>query len=227
MPSSRPLALLIFILVVVIIRPVHGATAENQQSKSIAGQVSGDIQAIAGDYIALNRANTQGDALPNRSAEALATLHEAQDGLLKRIHAIDPNKLTGSSVTAYAILLENLESLQAVRACRNELWDINHITGWQVGLPPQAASQSVKTASERERALRRWSLLAGFIDTDVANLRTGMAKGYLVPKTVVGRVLRQVDGLINSGDESPFAEPEKKRTTPNSGQRGAFCYCRR
>jgi uncharacterized protein (DUF885 family) len=210
MPSSRPLALFILILVVVLIRPVQGAITENEQSKPVAGDVRGDIQTIAGDYIALNRANTLGDVLPNRSAEALATLHESQDRLLKRIHAIDPSKLTGSSITAYAILLENMESLQAVRACRAELWDINHITGWQVGLPPQAASQSVKTSSERERALRRWSSLPGFIDTDLANLRTGMANGYSVPKTVVGRVLRQIDGLLNSGDESPFAEPARK-----------------
>jgi len=174
------------------------------------GDVSGDIQTIAGDYIALNRANTLGNVLPNRSPEALATLHESQDRLLKRIHAIDSSKLTGSSVTAYAILSEYMESRQAVRACRTELWDINHITGWQVSLPPQAASQSVKTASERESALRRWSLLPGFIDTDIANLRLGIANGYSVPKTVVGRVLRQIDALLSSGDESPFAQPARQ-----------------
>jgi hypothetical protein len=54
------------------------------------------------------------------------------------------------------------------------LWDINDITGWQVGLPPRAASQLVKMASERESALRRWSLLPGFINTDIANLRKPM-----------------------------------------------------
>jgi uncharacterized protein (DUF885 family) len=183
---------------------------ENEQSNPLDGHVSGEIQTIAEDYIALNHANALADMLPNRSAEALGTRHESEDRLLKRILAIDSSKLTGSSVTAYAILLESMESRQAVRACRTEWWDLNHMTGWQVGLPPQAASQSIKTASERERALHRWSLLPDFIDTDIANLRTGLANGYFVPKTVVGRVLRQIDGLLNSGDESPFAEPARK-----------------
>jgi uncharacterized protein (DUF885 family) len=171
----------------------------------MAGDVREDIRTTASAYIALNRANLLGDFLPNRTADALALLHAAQDRLLDRIHAIDPGSLTGTSLTAYAILLENMESLQAARVCRTELWDLNHLTGWQVSLPPQAAAQSVETASERENALRRWSALPGFIDTDLANLKTGMANGYSAPKTVVARVLRQLDGLLDSGDESPFA----------------------
>ena len=167
-----------------------------------------DLQKIADDYLALGRALTPDDALPNRDAAALATLHAAQDRLLEQLLAIEPRTLSGPSVTAYAILLESMQSRQATQACRTELWDINHMTGWQVSLPPQAAAQPVKTAAERARALRRWSSLPTFIETDITNLRRGMAGGYSVPKSVVRRVLRQIDGLVNAGvDESPFAQP--------------------
>jgi uncharacterized protein (DUF885 family) len=200
--------LLIALLGVAPIESVHGAEAESAQSNPSPGDASEDIHNIARDYIAIERASTLGDALPDRSAGTLAALRESQGRLLSRLRAIDPSTLTGPSGTAYAILMENLESIRAVQACRSELWDINHLTGWQVSLPPQISEQSVKTAAERERALRRWSSLPTFIDTDIANLRNGLAGGYSVPKTVVRRVLRQVDGLLSANvDEALFAKP--------------------
>jgi uncharacterized protein (DUF885 family) len=200
--------LLIAILGIAPIVSVHGAEKESTQSNPIPGDSDEDLRKIIRDYIALKRASTPDDELPDRSAATLATLRESQGRLLSRLRGIDPSTLTGPSGTAYAILLENLESIRAVQVCRAELWDINHLTGWQVSLPPQISEQSVKTAAERERALRRWSSLPTFIDTDIANLRTGLARGYSVPRTVVRRVLRQVDGLLSANvDEAPFAKP--------------------
>jgi len=188
----------------------HSADIAGDQRAPIPEQARDELQAIVSDYLALRRAITPNDALPTRSPAAVAALHESQDRLLTRLHAIDPGTLSGPWATAYAIVLEHMESLEAVQVCRTELWDVNHITGWQVSLPPQAAAQPVKTAAERERALRRWSSLPAFIDTDIANLRMGIQTGYVVPKTVVRRVLNQIDRLMKDGaEESPFAAPAR------------------
>ncbi len=172
--------------------------------------VADDIERIAGDYLAVGRANAPVAGLPDRSPAAIAALYGAREQLRARLHALDPHAFEGTWAIAYAILLENLDALQALRVCRLELWDLNHLTGWQVTFPPRAAAQSVNSASERELALRRWSSLPAYIDTDIANLRTGLASGYSVPKTVVRRVLGQIDALLGaSAADSPFSAPAK------------------
>jgi uncharacterized protein (DUF885 family) len=170
-------ALLLAFLEIALIAPALSATAPSELRKPGAPDAGDDLEKIAADCLALTRTNAPRDVLPSSGAAALATQRDSQDRLLERLHALDPSRLTGPSATAYAILTENLASLQAVRVCRSELWDINHITGWQISLPPQAAAQSVTTAAERERALRRWSSLPTFIDTDIANLRAGLTSG--------------------------------------------------
>lgn len=201
--------LLVAFIGVALLEPIQSAEVQSD-GNPIPSDAGAVIQKIASDYLALNRTNTPGGALPDRSAVAIATLHEAQDRLLDRLRTVDPSAPTGPPATVYAILIERLESLHATRVCRSELWDLNHLTGWQVSLPPQVAAQSVKTAAERERALRKWSLLSIYIDTNIANLRTGMTSGYTVPKAVVYRVLRQIDALLNAdADESPFTQPTR------------------
>ncbi len=200
-------SVLIAVLGVAAIEAARSAEAQSSQSNRIPEDPSDDVQTIARDYLTLNRSNAR-DVFPARSAADREALQASQDRLLQRLHALDPGTLTGPSATAYAIIAETMESLAAVRVCRTELWDINHITGWQVRLPPQAAAQSVETAAARERALRRWSSLPTLIDTDIANLAAGMKAGYTVPRSVVRRVLRQIEALLNMrAGESPFDQP--------------------
>src|ERR1700734_3793502 len=87
----------------------HCAGAAGQQSASSAGDAADDIEKIAADYAALDRANAPRDALPDRSESAITAAHLAQDRLLDRLHAIDPRTLKGSSAIAHAILLQNVE----------------------------------------------------------------------------------------------------------------------
>jgi uncharacterized protein (DUF885 family) len=167
-----------------------------------------DLERIGHDYVALERERRPADRFPDRSPPAVAALYAARERLRARLHAIDPRGLEGGSGIAYAILVENLDAVQALAVCRSELWDLNHLSGWQVTLPPRAAAQAVATAVDRERALRLWSSLPAYLDTDIANLRLGLAAGYSVPKTVVRRVLRQIDALLGAqAGMSPFAAP--------------------
>jgi uncharacterized protein (DUF885 family) len=167
-----------------------------------------DLEHIGRDYVALERERLPADRFPDRSPPALAALYAAREALRARVHAIDPRQLKGPSAIAYAILVENLDAVQALAVCRSQRWDLNHLSGWQVTLPPRAAAQAVASAADRERALRLWSSLPAYLDTDIANLRLGLATGYSVPKTVVRRVLRQIDALLGAkAGNSPFAAP--------------------
>jgi uncharacterized protein (DUF885 family) len=66
----------------------------------------------------------------------------------------------------------------------------------------------VGTADERADALARLRAVPAYLDREIANLKLGMAQGYLAPKSNVMRVLAQVDAILASTPgETPFGSP--------------------
>ncbi|MGH7515845.1 MAG: DUF885 domain-containing protein [Gemmatimonadales bacterium] len=156
------------------------------------------------------------DRIRDNSLAALERWRRREDGWLARARRIDGAALAGGPDWAtYGILRAELEGRVAQRVCRYELWQLSTSGGWQTGYPSLARSQPVGTAAYRAQALRRWRQLPRYIETDVANLRTGLRRGYVAPRPVVEGVIRQLDGLLATPpDSSPFASPALRDSTP-------------
>ncbi|KAB8198133.1 DUF885 family protein [Lysobacter maris] len=144
-----------------------------------------------------------------RAPQDIARIDAAEDALQAGLDAIDPDALGSAALKLdHALLSERLQSQKALRVCRFELWDVNHMSGWPVMLARYARFQPVSTAAEREQALQRWSALPAFVDQEIANLREGLKQGYSAPRSVVDRVIGQVDGLASARvADSPLAGP--------------------
>ena len=149
------------------------------------------------------------DGLTDNSLEALAAGNATIDALLERLRSVDPDTLLGDPAwITHAYLLEALEAAVGVRVCRPELWNVNQMGGWHSGYAQVAQLQPVGTAELREQSLARWSKFPAFIKQEMANLGAGIKEGYTAPKTVVQRVVDQVDGLLALDVEtSPFYSP--------------------
>ncbi len=167
---------------------------------------------LADEYVAIDGADGAAGEFAARDERDLQERYRAQDNVIDRLHLLDSRQLSGLARMEYRILDERLRSQRDLRICHAELWDLNHLTGWQVRLPQQAASQSTASAADRERALRRWDSLPAYIDADIRNLQTGLASGYSAPQAVVLRVLRQLDGLESSmpANDGPFDAPANR-----------------
>jgi len=154
---------------------------------------------------------TRHDRLVENTPEALARWWATEDLLYERLMRIDRNTLVGTpDWLLHGLLQGELEASIGLRICRNDLWDVNHMWGWQLGMPRVAAVQPTGDADQRAQALTRWKDFPLFIDREIANLRTGLAAGYSSPRRVVRRVIDQLDGLIALGvDASPFLEPAR------------------
>lgn len=152
------------------------------------------------------------DRLPRNSAAEIAASENDEDAMLAELAKIDPAPLRGTpNAVTYAVLHENLESSRQVRICKRELWDVSHMNSWLASLSEAAQAQPVATAEERRQAIARWATLGRFIDNDIANLRTGLDRGYSAPKSVVDRVLKQVDGMLAGKPEDlPFYSPAER-----------------
>ena len=155
---------------------------------------------------------TAHDRLPRNSAAEIAAWDAQEDAMLADLARIDAAPLRGTPhAVSYAVLRESLESGRQLRICHRERWTISHMNGWLSSLAEAAQAQPITTPEERGQAVSRWSALGNFVDNDIANLRTGLATGYSVPKSVVDRVLKQLDGMVAGKPEDlPFYSPAKR-----------------
>ncbi len=146
----------------------------------------------------------------DRSQEAIAAYQRQSEAILADLRRIDPARLTTPQRRSiHAALLEWLEAQQQTRICRFDLWAVNHVGGWHLnGLANVANNQPVGTEKDRADALARWSALPTMIDQEIANARLGLSKGYSAPKSVVRRVIRQIEGIVSAEPEKlPFFSP--------------------
>jgi uncharacterized protein (DUF885 family) len=162
------------------------------------------------------------DTLSDISPAAIARSNVEVDALLARLDALDPKTLTDRAlIRDHAIAREMLEAERGLRICRSELWTVSHMEGWPSSYPTLIERQPVATAKDRADALTRWGKLPDYIAADIANLKQGIANGYVVPRSVAVRVLAQVEGLIAETPEaSPFYAPA--RTVEDAAFKTAF-----
>ncbi len=149
------------------------------------------------------------DGLHDNTLAARATNDAAIDAMLAELQAVDSDALLGDPAwITYVYLLEELEGSAGVRVCRTELWNINQMGGWHSAYVQVAQLQPVGTEELRAQSLTRWSGFEAYIQQEMDNLGEGLKLGYSAPKTVVQRVVDQVDGLLAlETDQSPFYSP--------------------
>ena len=151
----------------------------------------------------------QHDRLTDNSMEALAAWQEREDGWLLEIRGLDGQVSPGDPAwPVFGILRETLEASAGMRICRTELWSVSQTDGWQTFLPFITEIQPVGGDDEREQALARARALGGYLDTEIANLREGLQRGYAVPKRNVQLVLAEIRGLL--APDSPLGSPARR-----------------
>jgi uncharacterized protein (DUF885 family) len=152
------------------------------------------------------------DKLTDNTLAALEAWKTREDTLLKQLRQIDPARITPGTLRAtYAIARQAIEGDVAKRICRDELWPVSQMTGWQVNLGYLVTIQPVGTDEARREALARWSTLPAYIDREIANLREGLTKGYSSPKLNVRIVIDQVRSLAATPvKDSPFGSPAQR-----------------
>jgi uncharacterized protein (DUF885 family) len=155
------------------------------------------------------------DRFADRGAGALNASDAWKRVMLRKLEATETAALTDQQRALRAVLLEQLSSDLRLRVCRGELWNVNHFTGWQALLVPVAEGQPVATTKDRAEALARWSSLPAFVAVEIANLDRGLAEHYAAPKSVVRRVIAQLDSLLPAnGAASPLLSPATRSEDP-------------
>lgn len=161
-------------------------------------------------------AGSRHDKLADNTLAGLAAWQAKEDAWLADAKAIDAKTIQSGSLKAtYAIVRETLEGSIGARVCRSELWNVSQTAGWQVGYGYLVTIQPVGTDEARKDALTRWAALAPYLDSEIANLREGLKRGYSSPKRNVEMTIAQIDSLIvGTGADQPFLSPATRDKTP-------------
>jgi uncharacterized protein (DUF885 family) len=156
------------------------------------------------------------DRVDDNSLTAVREWQAKEDRWYAALLKIDTTGLEGRpEAVTYAILREALEGARALRECRDELWPVNQLAGWQISLPILGQLQPVGRPALRAQALARWEGVPRFIDTEIANLKEGLRAGYVVPRMNVQAVLEQLDGILSAPEaESPLLIILQRDSTP-------------
>ena len=154
--------------------------------------------------------------LTDNSLPALTSWREREDRWLAELGTIDASTVRSAATRAtLAILRETLEASVGARPCRTELWGVSQMQGWHVQLGYLVTVQPVGNEAARQEALARWGRLPAYIDTDIANLREGMRRGYTAPNGSVRIVIDQIRSLANTPlSSSPFSSPASRDEDP-------------
>jgi len=160
------------------------------------------------------------DRLTDNSLEAQKAWDAREDAWLADLKQIESAAIASAPLRAtYAIVRQTIESDLAKRVCRDELWPVSQMTGWQVNYGYIVTIQPVGTDEARKDALARWGALPKYLDTEIANLREGVKLGYTAPKLATRIVIDQVRSLASTPvKDSPFASPSQRDKTPEFQQ---------
>lgn len=203
------LSLLVFILATASI-----SSCDRSSSDSVVAPPR-NIEVIADEYLAAmlirhpslaTRYAIEGarhDRLYDNSLGALAQWQTREDAWLAELEAAgSPTEIGSRDWVTYGILHEQLAAAAASRICRKELWETSTTTAWYTGLPFVFDIQPLESDESRAQALVRLGAVDRFIDTEIENLRKGLALGYSSPRLTVAAVPNEVRTLRD--DNSPF-----------------------
>ena len=149
------------------------------------------------------------------SSNALSDIkkwEDFEDTLYDELLTIDEaNIAEKSDRITYWILKEQLESSIGIRVCKINMWNVNHLSGIHQTWTYLADFQPVENDTLKQQAFQRWNKLPAIIQTEIDNLKMGIAEGYTMPKEIVSIVIEQLQTLGDySLEESPLMSPAKR-----------------
>ncbi len=210
-----------------IVAVLVGAFVGCKRPDAGSGEVAKAI-AIADEYVAAYYDEYPEDAyetgypapLDRMGDHTIANIEAWQgreNAWVDRLQAIDPSALIGTEAAVpFTFSLERLQASIGRRVCRTHLWNVSPTwTGWQNFFGGVFAKQPVGTAAARAATIARARDVARYIDTEIDNLRVGVAEGFTAPRSNVEVVIGQIDALLSvPAEESPFYEPATRDDDP-------------
>ena len=158
------------------------------------------------------------DRLSDNSLTARAERQERLRQMLDVVRRLHLQVIPHAQAITLAMLQTEVEKELATDICQTPLWDVNPLDGPQVNLLQLQSFQPIPTPERGAKLLARYRQMPRYLDTHIANLVTGLERGYRAPRVAVERVIAQLDTLLVAPD-STFAYSTPCAHAPRGGRR--------
>ena len=192
----------------------HAATAASPSPSQEINALADRLTRLRVDYdptIAyVTGLTTQDHAhFADRRIAAIRALERREDAIAADLRKVPVESLDANAKVTRAVLAEMLDSSRELRVCKAELWELSHFVGWQVNFALIAEAQPLGTPELRAQALKRWGSVPDYLKVQTDNLRSGLRAGYSVPKSIVQRVIAQLDAFASNSDSPLYVMLER------------------
>jgi uncharacterized protein (DUF885 family) len=162
--------------------------------------------------IADNRYN---DKLPADISESYREkLKSFYKKYLDEISLIDSSKLDGQDLLSFEVFKREMNMQLEGMQFKDNLMPLNQFWGMHLTFPllgSGSGNQPFKTVKDYDDFLKRINDFTAYVDTEIANMRKGMAEGIVPPKILIERVVPQLKGIIvTDASKSVFYGPIEK-----------------
>ena len=148
--------------------------------------------------------------MPAVRARQFAMLHDVLDSLGR----IDRSKLDPLDLTTFDCLAYEVNAKLRFEPFRDHLLPMNHMDSVPVVLANFASgdgSQPIATVAEYGMFLKRLAALPQWNEAAIANMRTGMRQGIVLPRELVQTLIPQIRALADaSAANSAFTAPIRR-----------------
>ena len=202
------------------------ASCKNGDNKQAAGSKGKELATLLDKYwqerlqlfpteATSNGDNRYNDRLTITIAESFRdSLGRFYKRYLNEISGIDSTQLQGQDLMSYRLFkYEMAMGLEGLKY-PTHLMPINQFWSFTLELPQLGSgsgNQPFKTVKDYEDWLKRLSVFPAWTDTAIFNMRKGMATGWVLPKSLVVKILPQLKAVVVKNDTaSIFYGPLKK-----------------
>jgi uncharacterized protein (DUF885 family) len=153
-----------------------------------------------------------GDRLTDASPEALADADQAVRRRLAEAQAIDPAALSPQDRISRELFIEGQQrQIEQAAFAGWRTMSLRALGGPHTQFADLMAVSPVSRVDLVEKTLARMAAYPVRIDQEIANLRRGLAAGWVPPREVLQRVLAQIDGQLTADVEAnPHYAPFKR-----------------
>jgi uncharacterized protein (DUF885 family) len=177
-------------------KAVPAPAASGTPLHALAGQFWAEEMRASPTWATRLGDHSHDDVLDDNSETARLRHHDALTGFRSRLLTMNRGALSPQDRITADVLQQVLDSRLGDEACKGWLWTVDPLNGPQIAYADLPVIQKVTDEESLHDLTKRYRALKPWYETEVANLRSGLAQGYVTTKVDAERTLRDLDETL-------------------------------
>lgn len=188
------------------------AQQNNPELHQLFDEYYKEANAINPVLATLNGVSDYNDQLPADDERYMKRKHDFYMKYLQQLQTFAQETLNKEDKLSYAILQNNLQAAMKLEEYHAEYMPVNQMDNLPMYMAlfgSGTSAQPFKTVKDYDNWLKRCKAFPKWTDVAIENMRKGIRAGIVLPKSLVVKVIPQMQALAKNDENSTFYEPIK------------------